>query len=127
MGKIITKKNQRIFIILGYLLSGIVIIGYILSINFWGYLISQILVSFSYSMFWSATHFYIAENTTPQNKGQYIGLANSSFYLGSFLGGLFFSGILAIEPNYFIAMLPLICFPIISAILISLRFKRKQK
>ncbi len=123
MGKIISKKNEKSFMVIGYLLSGVVILGYILSFNFFHYLIFQILVSFSYSMFWSATHFYIAQNTTPENKGQFVSLANSSFYLGSFIGGLFFSGVLAIFPDYSIAMIPLIIFPIISALIISIRFK----
>jgi len=123
MGKIISKKNQKSFMIIGYILSGIVILGYILSVNFFHYLIFQLLVSFSYSMFWSATHFYIAQHTTPKNKGQFVSLANSSFYLGSFIGGLFFSGVLAIFPDYYIAMIPLIIFPIISALIISIRFK----
>jgi MFS family permease len=126
MGKVISKRNQKSFIMVGYLLSSVVIIGYIVSTNFIFYLIFQILVSFSYSMFWSATHFYIAENTTPKNKGQYIGLANSSFYLGSFVGGLFFSGILTIQPNYYVAMLPLIIFPAISATIIGLKFKKNK-
>lgn len=127
MGRIISKNNQKLFMIIGYILSGITIIGYILSIDFLGYLFFQILVSFSYSMFWSATHFYIAQNTMPENKGQYIGFANSSFYLGSFIGGLFFSGILFVEPNYYIAMIPLIIFPFLSAIIISLKFKNNTK
>ena len=122
MGKVISAKNQKSFMIGGYILSGIVVLGYILSTDFIGFLLFQILVSFSYSMFWSATHFYIAQNTTPKNKGQYVSIANSSFYLGSFLGGLFFSGMLIINPNYYIAMVPLILFPLISATIIGFTF-----
>lgn len=126
MGKIISTKNQKLFMILGYILSAIVIFGYIISSNFIGFLIFQILVSFSYSMFWSATHFYIAQNTSPSNKGEYISLANSSFYLGSFLGGLLFSGILAINPNYYLAMIPLILFPCVSALIIGFKFRNME-
>jgi MFS family permease len=126
MGKIISTKNQKLFMVLGYILSAIVILGYVLSTDFIGFLIFQILVSFSYSMFWSATHFYIAQNTTPSNKGEYISLANSSFYLGSFLGGLFFSGILAINPNYYFAMIPLILFPCFSALTIGFKFRNME-
>lgn len=126
MGKIISRENEKAFMVIGYILSGIVILGYILSSNFLGYLFFQILVSFSYSMFWSATHFYIAQNTTPENKGQYIGLANSTFYLGSFIGGLFFSGLLVFNPNYYSAMIPLIFFPLISAVVIGVKFKNNS-
>jgi MFS family permease len=126
MGKVISVDNQKSFMIGGYILSGIVVLGYIISTDFFGFLFFQILVSFSYSMFWSATHFYIAQNTTPKNKGQYISLANSMFYLGSFTGGLFFSGMLMLNPSYYIAMIPLILFPLISATIIGVKFKKRD-
>jgi MFS family permease len=126
MGRIISQKNEKIIMILGYILSGVVVLGYIISVDFFTYFFFQILVSFSYSMFWSATHFYIAQNTTPENKGQYIGIANSSFYLGSFLGGMFLSGMLAINPDYYFAMIPLISFPLLSALIISIKFKHNN-
>ncbi|TFF98728.1 MAG: MFS transporter [Promethearchaeota archaeon] len=126
MGKLISVKNQKIFMVIGYLLSSIVIFGYIISIDFFSFLFFQILVSFSYSMFWSATHFYIAQNTTPRNKGKYISLANSSFYLGSFSGGLFFSGLLLVNSDYYVAMIPLIFFPLLSALIIILKFRNLE-
>ncbi|MFW9902321.1 MAG: MFS transporter, partial [Candidatus Thorarchaeota archaeon] len=58
IGKIITTKNIKSFMIIGYLLSSISIFGYIISSNFWSYFLFQFLVSFSYSMHWGATITY---------------------------------------------------------------------
>ncbi|MBD3197295.1 MAG: MFS transporter [Candidatus Lokiarchaeota archaeon] len=127
MGKIISEYNLKSFMVIGYLLSGLTILGYIISTDFWHFFLFQVLVSFSYSMFWTSTHMYIAKNTTPVNKGKYIGYANSSFYLGSFVGGIFFSSLLVINPNYYISMIPLIIFPVISALIILFRFKNRNR
>ncbi|MHA1489202.1 MAG: MFS transporter [Promethearchaeota archaeon] len=126
IGRIITDKNIKKFMILGYVLSAVVILGYIISIDFLGYLFYQILISFSYSMFYTATQVYIAQNTTPKNKGKYTGYANSSFYLGSFLGGLFFSSLLAFNSDYFIVMYSMIIFPLISALIVLIKFEKKS-
>jgi len=77
-------------------------------------------------MFWNASVIYIAQKTTPINKGKYIGYANSSFYLGSFIGALFFSLLLNINPNYYVVGIPMILFPIISMIIISLKFSERS-
>ncbi|MFX0142163.1 MAG: MFS transporter, partial [Candidatus Hodarchaeota archaeon] len=112
VGQIITIKNIKSFMILGYILSAISIFGYIISSNFWIFLFSQVLVSFSYSMHWAATTIYIAQNTTPKNKGKYMGYANTSVFSGSFLGGLLFSLLLVLNPDYYIAMYFMIIFPV---------------
>lgn len=122
IGRIISDKNVKLFMIIGYLLTAIIIFGYIFSIDFIGFLLYQIMVSFSYALFYSATHVYIAEKTTPDNKGKYIGYANSSFYLGSFLGGLFFSGLLSLNPDYYSIMWYMIMFPVLSALIILIKF-----
>ncbi len=127
MGRIIKDKNIKFFMICGYLLSVIVIIGYIFSSDFFGYLLCQILISFSFSMFWTATQVYIAKNTTPENKGKYTGYVTSSFYLGSFMGGLFFSLLLFTYSDYYIAMWFMIIFPGVSAIIILLKFDKIEK
>ena len=77
-------------------------------------------------MFWNASVIYIAQKTTPINKGKYIGYANSSFYLGSFIGGLFFSSLLIFNPDYYIVGIPMIIFPIVSVLSISLKFREKN-
>lgn len=123
IGQIISIKNLKSFIIVGYILSAISIFGYIISNNFWSYLFFQLLVSFSYSTHWTATTIYIAQNTNPKNKGRYMGYANSSVFSGSFLGGLFFSFLLTINQDYYLSMYYLIIFPIISTIIIFLKFK----
>ena len=124
IGQVISIKNIKSFMIIGYSLSVISIFGYIISNNFWSYLFFQILVSFSYSMHWAATTIYIAQNTTPQNKGRYMGYANTSVFSGSFVGGLFFSALLAgFQSNYYISMSFMIVFPLISALIIILLFK----
>jgi MFS family permease len=108
--------------ILGYILSAISIFGYIISKNFWSYLFFQILVSFSYSMHWAATTIYIAQNTTPENKGRYMGYANTGVFSGSFFGGLFFSFLLTFNQDYYFSMYFLIIFPLISTMLIIFLF-----
>jgi len=127
VGQVITIKNIKSFMILGYSLSAVSIFGYIISSNFWSFLFFQVLVSFSYSMHWAATTIYIAQNTTPKNKGRYMGYANTSVFSGSFIGGLLFSLLLVVNSDYYIAMYFLIIFPAISSIIIFLKFKPKQE
>jgi len=127
VGQIITIKNIKSFMILGYSLSAISIFGYIISSNFWSFLFFQVLVSFSYSMHWAATTIYIAQNTTPKNKGRYMGYANTSVFSGSFLGGLLFSLLLVYNSDYYISMYFLIIFPVISTLIIFLKFKPKHE
>ncbi len=128
IGHVITEKNNKYFLMIGYLLSAAAVLGYIFSVNFAGFLIDQILISFSYAMFWSATIIYIAQNSTPTNKGRYMGYANTSTFSGSFLGGLFFSLLLSsFNSNYDIAMYFMIIFPAISVLIIFLKFKPTSK
>jgi MFS family permease len=122
-GKIITKKNLKSFMITGYFLSAVTIFGFIIASNFWMFLFFQILFSFSYSMHWAATIVYIAQKTTPKNKGQILGYANASVFSGSFIGSLFFSLLLVFNPDYYIAMSFMIVFPIISMVIIYLKLK----
>ena len=124
IGRIINQKNLKLILVIGYALSAVTIFGYIISIDFWGFLICQILISFSFAMFWNANQIYIAQKTTPKNKGKYVGYANSSFYLGGFLGGIFFSGLLLINSDYFIMMYSMIIFPILSTLIIMFGFKK---
>jgi MFS family permease len=126
IGRIINRNNLKLIMIIGYILSSITILGYILSIDFFGFLISQIIISFSYAMFWNASVIYIAQKTTPINKGKFVGYANSSFFCGSFVGGLFFGLLLNINPDYYIVGIPMIIFPLISAFSILLKFKIKD-
>jgi len=124
IGKIITNKNIKSFMIIGYLLSAITVFGYIISTNFLSYLFFQFLVSFSYSLHWAATITYIAQNTIPKNKGRYIGYANTSVFSGSFAGGILFSLLLfSFNSDYYIAMYFMIVFPVISSIIIFMKFK----
>ncbi|MDX1797994.1 MAG: MFS transporter [Candidatus Lokiarchaeia archaeon] len=127
IGHIISIKNIKQFMIIGYALSAISIFGYIISNNFWSYLFFQLLVSFSYSTHWTATTIYIAQNTNPKNKGRYVGYANTSVASGSFFGGLFFSLLLTINQDFYISMYFLLIFPIISTIIILLKFKVPEK
>ncbi|MFX1308182.1 MAG: MFS transporter [Promethearchaeota archaeon] len=127
IGQVITIKNIKSFMIIGYILSAISVFGYIISNNFWSYLFFQFLVSFSYSMHWVATTIYIAQNTTPKNKGKYMGYANTSVFSGSFIGGLFFSLLLTFNPDYYIAMSFMIIFPVISTLVIIFSFKIPKK
>ena len=124
IGRVISVKNIKSFMIIGYILSSITIFGYIISTNFWSYLFFQCLVSFSYSMHWSATTIYIAQKTTPKNKGQYMGFANTSVFSGSFMGGLLFSLLLSVfNSDYYIVMYFMIIFPAISTFIIFWKFK----
>lgn len=127
IGQVIAIKNIKSFMIIGYILSAISVFGYIISNNFWSYLFFQFLVSFSYSMHWVATTIYIAQNTTPKNKGKYMGYANTSVFSGSFIGGLFFSLLLTFNPDYYIAMSFMIIFPVISTLVIIFSFKIPKK
>ncbi|MBY9008459.1 MAG: MFS transporter, partial [Candidatus Lokiarchaeota archaeon] len=122
-GRIITSKNVKTFMVMGYILSAITIFGYVIATNFLIYFIFQLIFAFSYSMHWSATIVYIAQNTTPKNKGQIMGYANASVFSGSFVGGLFFTLLLSFNSGYFIAMSFMIIFPVISVIVISIKFK----
>ena len=124
-GKIITSKNVKIFMVMGYALSSLTIFGYIIATNFLIYFFFQLIFAFSYSMHWAATIVYIAQNTTPKNKGQIMGYANASVFSGSFVGGLFFTLLLSFNPGYYIAMSFMMIFPIISVVVISLKFKPK--
>jgi len=126
IGEKLKQKNVKSVMILGYSFSVVAIIGYILSVDFWSFLIFQVFVSLSYSLFWIATTVYIAQNSTPNNKGRYMGFATSSIFAGTTIGGIFFSLLLAIfHSNYYIAMSFMIIFPIISMLIISLKFKNQ--
>lgn len=73
-----------------------------------------------------ASVIYIAKNSTPKNKGSFIGKANASGFAGDSMGGLFFSLLLVIfQSNYYVSMYFMIIFPIISLVVISLKFKPK--
>ena len=127
IGRLITNKNLKKFMLAGYILSTVIIIGYIFSFNFWSFLLIQVLVSSSYSIFWMASVIYIAKNSTPKNKGSFIGKANSSVFAGDSIGGVFFTILLVIfQSDYYVAMYFLIFFPIISVVVISLKFKLKK-
>jgi MFS family permease len=79
-------------------------------------------------MFWSATVMYIAQNSTPKNKGRYMGFANSSTFSGGFVGGLLFSYLLLVfNSNYYSVMYFMIIFPLLSSISIILKFKQRSK
>ncbi|MGQ4873992.1 MAG: MFS transporter [Promethearchaeia archaeon] len=125
IGNIINKKNIKAFMIIGYILNCFVIIGYIISNSFFSFLIFQILISLAFSLFWVPTQVYIAQNTTPENKGKYMSFANTSFFLGSLMGGLFFSGLISIYQDYYIAMYFMIIFPLLSTLIILFFFRIK--
>lgn len=128
MGQVITEKNNKIILMVGYLFSTIAILGYIYSNNFLGFLIAQIFVAFSYSMFWSASVIYITQNSSPMNRGKYMGYANSSTFSGGFIGGIIFSLLLLLfNSDYDIAMYFMLIFPVISVFSILLGFKTKLK
>jgi MFS family permease len=125
LGMLVTDKNHKIFMILGYALSIFVILGFLFASDFWGYLLSQFLVAFSFSVYWIATITYISKNSTPRNKGSYIGIANSSSFAGNTVGGLFFGFLLALaNEDYYIAMYFMMIFPIIAIIIILLGRKK---
>lgn len=124
IGKIINDKNVKFIMVMGYALSIFVIVGYIVSVNFWGFFIFQLLLSLSYSMFWITTIVYIAQNSTPANKGRFIGYATTSIYAGTTVGGIFFSILLAtFQSNYYISMSFMILFPVLSTLNIIFLFK----
>jgi len=124
MGKILSKKNIKYFLITGYFITVIVIFGYIISNNFWSFFIFQVLVSLSYSMFWMATIVYIAQNSTSVNKGRFMGYANTSIFAGTTIGGMFFSLLLVgFQSNYYTSMFFMIIFPVISILIILFLFK----
>jgi MFS family permease len=122
-GRIISKKNEKYIMMIGFFLSTAAIIGYMLSNNFVGFLFSQIMISSSFALFWNATQIYIAQKTIPANKGKYLGYANSSFFSGGFIGGLFFSLLLCFNPDYYAFMWIMIFFPLISTLVILVKFK----
>ncbi len=124
IGKKLKQKNIKGVLILGYFLSVIVIIGYIIADDFWSFLIFQVLISLSYSLFWMATTVYIAQNSTPINKGRYMGYATASIFAGTAFGGVFFSLLLALfNSNYYISISFMIIFPTISTLVILFNFK----
>jgi MFS family permease len=128
VGKLITNKNLKVFIILGNFLTVFVIFGYIYSFNFGTFLIFQILVALSYSLLWMGSLTYIAQNSTPKNKGKYIGYATMSSFAGDSIGGLFYSLMLAIfYSDYFMVMYFMIIFPVISSLIISFKFNPINK
>ncbi|NVM34153.1 MAG: MFS transporter [Candidatus Lokiarchaeota archaeon] len=124
-GKIISKKNEKYIFMLGFFLSSGAILGYMLATNFFGFFIAQIMVSVSYALFWNATQIYIAQKTNPSNKGKYMGYINSSFFSGGFLGGVFFSLLLSFNSDYYAFMWIMLIFPLISTLIISLKFKNQ--
>ena len=128
LGKILNDKNNRFFMLLGYGLGVFVIFGYIFSSNFWSFFITQFLLSFSYSVYWMTTLIYISKKSTPQNKGRYIGYANTSAFAGNAVGGLFFTLLLTIfNSDYYVAMYFMISFPVIALIIIFIQFHLKNK
>ncbi|MHA2281276.1 MAG: MFS transporter [Promethearchaeota archaeon] len=125
LGILITEKNYKFLMLIGYSLSILVILGVRIAANFWGFLLSQILVSLSYSIYWMTTLTYISKRTTPKNKGLYIGYANTSSFAGNTIGGLFFGLILTLlNSDYYIAMYFMILFPIIATIIVLLGRKK---
>ncbi len=122
-GKYISKRNEKYILMIGFLSSTAALIGYMLSTDFIGFLFSQIMISTSFALFWNATQMYIAQKTDPRNKGKYLGYANSSFFSGGFLGGLFFSLLLSYNPDYYAFMWIMMIFPIVSTLVISVKFE----
>ena len=79
-------------------------------------------------MFWTATQVYIAQNTTPENKGRYASYSNASFYMGSFIGALLFSYMInSYSSDYYTAMYLMIVFPVISALFILFKFHQEEE
>ncbi len=122
-GKLISKKNEKYILMLGFFLSSGAILGYMLANDILGFLIAQIMVSASYALFWNATQIYIAQKTNPSNKGKYLGYANSSFFSGGFIGGIFFSLLLSYNSDYYAFMWIMLIFPLISTLVIIFKFK----
>ena len=125
---VITNRNIKAIMSFGYALSALAVFGYIISTNFLDFLLYQIVISFSFAMFNTATQVYVAQKTNPKNKGKYLGYANASTFSGSFLGGLFFSMVLGFSnSDYYLAMPIMIVFPLISALITMFGFERKKK
>ena len=126
IGRIITDRNLKWFMFIGYILSAIAIFGWIMATDFWSFLFFQILISLSFAMFFTATQIYVSKNTTPKNKGKYMGYMNTSSQLGTFTGGVFFTLLLFIYSDYYPAMRFMIVFPVIAALIIFIKFDRKK-
>ncbi|MFX1340297.1 MAG: MFS transporter [Promethearchaeota archaeon] len=127
LAHIITEKNLKWIMVIGYILSAITIFAWILATDFWSFLICQILVALSFAMFMTATQIYVTKNTTPHNKGKYVGYMNTGTQLGSFSGGIMFSLLLVLySGNYYPAMYFMIIFPAISALIILVKFESKS-
>lgn len=77
-------------------------------------------------MFFTATQIYVSKNTTPRNKGKYLGYMNTSSQLGTFTGGVFFTLLLFIYSDYYPAMQFMVVFPVIAAMIIFLSFEKKK-
>ncbi len=122
-GKFISKNNEKYILTVGFILSSGAILGYMVASDFLGFFIAQIMVSASFALFWNATQIYIAQKTNPRNKGKYLGYANSSFFSGGFFGGIFFSLLLFFNSDYYAFMWIMIIFPVISTIVILVKFK----
>lgn len=127
IGHIITDKNLKWIMIIGYLLSAITIFGWIISTNFWSFLLFQILISLSFSMFSTATQIYISQNTTPKNRGKYMGFMSTSSQLGTFAGGLMFTLLLVVYSDYYTAMWFMVALPTVSALIILVKFESQSK
>ncbi len=128
LAHVITEKNLKWIMFIGYILSAFTILGWILATDFWSFLICQILISLSFAMFMTATQIYVTRNTTPHNKGKYVGYMNTGTQLGSFSGGLMFSLLLVLySGNYYPAMYFMIIFPAISAFIILIKFERENE
>ena len=126
IGCIITDRNLKWFMFIGYILSAIAIFGWIMATDFWSFLFFQILISLSFAMFFTATQIYVSKNTTPKNKGKYMGYVNTSSQLGTFTGGVFFTLLLFVYSDYYPAMRFMIVFPVIAALIIFIKFNRKK-
>jgi len=126
IGRIITDRNLKWFMVIGYILSAIAIFGWIMATDFWSFLFYQILISLSFAMFATATQIYVSKNTTPKNKGKYMGYMNTSSQLGTFTGGVFFTLLLFVYADYYPAMRFMIVFPAIAALIIFIKFDRKK-
>ena len=127
VGKIINKRNMKIFMVIGFATSSLAMLGYYFAVDFWGLLISQIFVCISYTFFWNASIIYISQATTPENKADFVGRAWSFFYLGQFVGNWFMGGLLTINNDYYFTLLVMIIFPMISVLLIIFWFKPKYQ
>jgi len=127
LGHIITEKNLKWIMIIGYILSAITVFCWIFATDFWSFLLCQILISLSFAMFMTATQIYVTKHTTPHNKGKYVGYMNTGSQLGSFSGGLMFSLLLVLYfGNYYPAMYFMIIFPAISALIILIKFESES-